>query len=225
MKTLSSFIASHTFNIACVRACVCMKLLGIAVYFDYAILILSTGSASCWIVGDETTKFFAGKIYPWIDSFIYSILPMTSLFVLNIAMIVAMKRATRSRHTMHSSGQHDLVESGRQTQLTVMLLLVSFAFLVLAGPMGIVLMLNRYSWHPETLWQLAVSKLVHSVVDNMMYANHAVNFGFYCVSGRRFRLEVKKMFCLMCRAKDAPPTHSNAFQNSTEMVTSVSTVL
>ncbi|XP_041374224.1 growth hormone secretagogue receptor type 1-like [Gigantopelta aegis] len=192
--------------------------------FTKGMITSADGSSSCWIVGDEPTKFFVGKIYPWIDSFIYSILPMTSLFVLNIVMIVTMNRAMQSRHTMHGSRSNSSGDVG-QRQLTVMLLLVSFAFLVLTGPMGILLLLSRYTWHPETLGELAVSKLTHSVVDNMMYANHAINFVFYCMSGRRFRDEVRKMFCFTCTRKEAAPLHPGTFQNSTEMVTSVSTIL
>ncbi|XP_041374812.1 growth hormone secretagogue receptor type 1-like [Gigantopelta aegis] len=175
--------------------------------FTKGMITTSSGYSSCWIVGDETTKYFVGKIYPWIDSVVYFLIPVTSLFVLNIAMIVKM----RSRQSFTETGQR---------QMTVMLLLVTFAFLILTGPMGIVLMLGRYSWHPETVEEKAVSKLIHSIVDNMMYANHAVNFVLYCMSGRRFRDEVKDMFCCRtCRGNDG------TFKNSTEIDMSVSTAL
>ncbi|XP_055956281.1 uncharacterized protein LOC126818058, partial [Patella vulgata] len=36
--------------------------------------------------------------------------------------------------------------------------------------------------------------LIHAVIDNMMYINHALNFILYVVSGKKFRKELKTIF-------------------------------
>ncbi|XP_076457595.1 uncharacterized protein LOC143291284 [Babylonia areolata] len=84
------------------------------------------------------------------------------------------------------------------TNITVMFLLVSFTFLLLTSPVVIVLLYKRYYWLPDTPQALASARLTHAVVDNLMYTNHAVNFLLYCISGARFRHELKRLLLAMC---------------------------
>ncbi|XP_076458564.1 uncharacterized protein LOC143292261 [Babylonia areolata] len=79
------------------------------------------------------------------------------------------------------------------TNIVVMLLLVSFAFLVLTSPVVIVLLYERYYWQPSTKEDRANALLIHAFVDNIMYTNHAINFLLYCISGQRFRQELKQL--------------------------------
>ena len=86
--------------------------------------------------------------------------------------------------------------------ITVMLLMVSFIFLLLSSPVLIVQLYERYYWLPITDAEMARSRLVHAVVDNLMYTNHAINFLLYCLSGRRFRRELGRLLarcCCLCR--------------------------
>ncbi|XP_025116239.1 gastrin/cholecystokinin type B receptor-like [Pomacea canaliculata] len=83
--------------------------------------------------------------------------------------------------------------SAATTNVTAMLLLVTFTFLLLTSPIVIILLfpaLLLASQHPT---EKATAQLAHAVVDNLMYTNHAVNFLLYCISGRRFRLECKRL--------------------------------
>lgn len=82
--------------------------------------------------------------------------------------------------------------------ITMMLLMVSFTFLLLTSPVVIVLLYKRYYWLPSTNAEKAKARLTHAVVDNLMYTNHAVNFLLYCLSGRRFRLEFKRLLESAC---------------------------
>ena len=84
------------------------------------------------------------------------------------------------------------------TNITMMLLMVSFTFLLLTSPVVIVLLYKRYYWLPSTNAEKAQARLTHAFVDNLMYTNHAVNFLLYCLSGRRFRLELKRLLDGAC---------------------------
>ncbi|XP_041374784.1 thyrotropin-releasing hormone receptor-like [Gigantopelta aegis] len=153
----------------------------------------TTGKYFCGRTREPATKLFLEKAFPWIDSLLYCILPMMSLFALNTIMIHHMKKHISRCLSLRNSKTNE--NQSNQRQMTVMLLLVSFSFLLLTGPMGIVLIVERYVWIPRTLKQTAVSRLLHSVIDNMMYMNHAINFMFYCFTGRKFRNELKRMCC------------------------------
>ena len=84
------------------------------------------------------------------------------------------------------------------SNITVMLLMVSFTFLVLTSPVVIVLLYKRYYWLPATPAERAQARLTHAIVDNLMYTNHAINFLLYCISGRRFREELKRLLGGFC---------------------------
>ncbi|XP_041374610.1 probable G-protein coupled receptor B0563.6 [Gigantopelta aegis] len=180
----------------------------------------TTGLTYCGSSGGETTKFFKYRIYPWIDSIIYFVLPFTAIFVLNISMMHITGRATRRRGHMQNMRSSDV--NRKQIELTVMLLLVSFFFLLLTGPMGVILIVERIAWIPTSLKEKAVHRLIHSVVDNMMYTNHAINFLFYCFSGQRFRNEVRRLMCSF--RKDTVNSISRSSANSPDLNTIASTL-
>ncbi|XP_076458566.1 uncharacterized protein LOC143292265 [Babylonia areolata] len=89
-------------------------------------------------------------------------------------------------------------KAATSANITVMLLLVSFTFLMLTSPVVIVLLYKRYLWLPSTNAERARARLTHAFVDNLMYTNHAVNFLLYCISGRRFRVELKRLLGRSC---------------------------
>ena len=158
------------------------------------IIIIISGKTYCGSTGGVTTLFFLYRVYPWIDSIMYCILPMTSLFVLNIVMMRHMKQVIRTRQSMqHLNGGDTHVSQSNQRQMTNMLLLVSFSFLVLTGPIGTFLVVRRNAWNPQTPKEKAIMSLLYSIINNMAYTNHAINFVFYCFSGQRFRNELKRM--------------------------------
>ncbi|KAL8596485.1 hypothetical protein ACOMHN_044023 [Nucella lapillus] len=89
-------------------------------------------------------------------------------------------------------------KSMTSANINVMFLLVTFTFLLLTSPIVIVLMYGRHSWQPKTNVERAKFRLTMAFVDNMMFSNHAINFLLYCISGRRFRQELGKLFQRWC---------------------------
>ncbi|XP_041374222.1 thyrotropin-releasing hormone receptor-like [Gigantopelta aegis] len=165
----------------------------------------ATGKPYCGSTGGQTTIFFLYRIYPWIDSIMYCILPMTSLFVLNMVMLRHMKKVIRSRQSMQClHAKENQSSQSSQRQMTTMLLLVSFSFLILTGPIGTFLVVRRNAWTPKMPKEKAIMDLLSSVINNMAYTNHAINFVFYCFSGQRFRNELRRM-CTRLVAKSRKP--------------------
>ena len=67
---------------------------------------------------------------------------------------------------------------------TVMLIFVSFAFLILTGPIAI-----TYSYITDD-----PPVIVYGVTVLLQYLNHSTNGVLYCISGSRFRQELKNLF-------------------------------
>ncbi|KAK6180134.1 hypothetical protein SNE40_012339 [Patella caerulea] len=153
--------------------------------------IAEKGEMGCFYEG-ESNVFFFTKIYPWIDAIVYCFIPVSSLFILNILII---KNLKNSKLNLNDCTNRQSAINKQQKQITIMLILVSVAFLVLTGPIGAMLVIQRYLWIPKTPGDLADYRLIHAVIDNMMLSNHALNFIIYVVSGQKFRQQLKKIVC------------------------------
>ena len=76
-----------------------------------------------------------------------------------------------------------------------MLLLVAFAFLMLALPITIIgyyVRLSRY--FTTTSEGIALSYLLNSIGEKLYYTNFGINFYLYVISGRKFRRDLVKLF-------------------------------
>ena len=138
-------------------------------------------------------------VWPWIDATIYSFFPIISIFTLNTLIIGKIKSADKmtGKNTKESKSQSD--------QITKTLLIVSFAFLILTSPIGIMLLVEKSWQFQDDPYQYAVWRVLRSIAGLMECMNHSINFFLYCLGGERFRRAVARLFC-SCRA--SPETSS-----------------
>ncbi len=92
-------------------------------------------------------------------------------------------------------------DSRSDTQLVIMLLFVSFAFLVLTLPLNIRSIVYAFGFSLDsTNQELAQTSLVVAITSRLMMTNSAINFWLYCLSGKRFRQDLKS-FVSRCFSK------------------------
>ncbi|XP_076449107.1 uncharacterized protein LOC143285598 [Babylonia areolata] len=115
---------------------------------------------------------------------------------------------SRSRgRTGKSSSLHVLATHRRLTtatssttssslRMTVMLLTVSFTFLLTTFPMNVCVIASAF-WNqqPGDAAHMARFQLVFTVAELLMYVNHSVNFFLYCAAGHKFRSEMRRIVC------------------------------
>ncbi|XP_070181217.1 mu-type opioid receptor-like [Littorina saxatilis] len=171
-----------------------------------------SGNLYCRTIPGFTT-FYAQKIWPWIDGVLYCYGPLLCLCVFNILIVRQVKasRSFQSKTTLSdTTSSADQRSSGnkmsskmttQESQLTRMLLLVTTAFLVCVGPMGVSIVVERYFWERDTNPQYAVYYFIRTILNNLDYTNHALNFYLYCLSGKRFRRELANTFSCFCPAR------------------------
>ena len=179
------------------------------------------------------------KFWHWVDAIIYSFLPFIGLSVLNGLIIQKVYLAKRARNQLSAHVNSDRQggrSPGHQTssssssrgtesnaRLTVMLLTISFAFVITTLPMNINLILTFYwnakagSLEQEAKFGLfAKATMVRTITELLMYTNHSMNFFLYCATGQRFRQQLCNLFCSRRRrGRSANGAPSNAYQ--TEM--------
>ena len=111
--------------------------------------------------------------------------------------VIIHKLRTRSILTekeSKKSGRADtLPRKNSDNQIFIMLLLVTFGFLVLVTPAYILFLyviLVDFQVSPQTF---AGYYLFYNIAQKLRFSNHGVNFLFYVISGEKFRTDLKKL--------------------------------
>ena len=135
----------------------------------------------------------------------YCAIPFMTMLIFNI-LIIRRLRSLRDDSAL-SRGGSELSKTGitKQTNsMTRMLLSVTFYFLLVTVPIliftmfqSVILYKDQYKDKksgekpdPEKLAQL---ELADAIMTTIVYINHSINFFLYCLTGRRFRRELRAM--------------------------------
>ena len=167
------------------------------------------------VVGKNTcaslaVKSQASTIYAFASLALNAIIPFTTLMVLNCMIIYTTRRRGKLFNREESTGNSGPAgQSGkgkalkkttstgstassknRDNQLTAMLILVTFALLILTIPQYLrylVFSIINYRQDPQLY---ATYILVYHSSQKTAFVNNAINFFLYCFSGSRYLLQV-----------------------------------
>lgn len=172
------------------------------VFFNYGKYTKTDGNVTetfnCGFRTPEARAYLT-KYHLWIAFAIYSVLPFTTMLILNIFIIRklrSMQKLLQSRKlasTKSTRGQKNTIS------LTRMLLCVTFYFVIVTTPAFIFSIIQEYMFDDDnyTEEKHANYELVDAISTLVLYMNHSINFLLFCVSGKRFRKEVRKLCCLV----------------------------
>ena len=138
-----------------------------------------------------------GAIYYWLSLVISFAFPFVSLLIMNSFII----------HTLRQRSKMDLTRSDIQgqtetentkgkssdTQIFVVLLLVTFAFLTLTTPAYVLIFYMSYH-HGNTPQFYAGYHFLHHFGEKTYFTNNGINFFLYVMSGQKFRNDWVKLF-------------------------------
>lgn len=144
------------------------------------------------------------KAWPWIDAALYALIPFLLIIVFNTLIIIQTLRATTWRGEAQKGPlihmEKRKVSNDNNAKLTVMLLSVSFTFLITTFPMAIAMVFHN-QWDKEihdpstTIQVVAQRRLIRTIAEMLMFVNHSINFYLYCALGQKFRNQVMKALC------------------------------
>ena len=100
--------------------------------------------------------------------------------------------AIRRRRDMSVSASEG--EGNSVGEITFILLVVSVTYILLTSPANVSDVISNALWDPYSRKREAQVTLLQCVMDLMAYCNSAVNMLLYCVSGSKFRQELKSLF-------------------------------
>ena len=161
------------------------------------------------IIGNECVGYAKGgvitKVYFWFAFAVSGILPLILLIYFNSVIIQKVRQSRKMFENKESftEGNSQVLNTTNQrrqramenaeNQLTIMLLLVTTLFVILMIPVQIrVLYLLFFT--VDTPFQYANVKLSFQVTHKLCNTNSAINFFLYCVSGQKFRNDLKELF-------------------------------
>ncbi|KAK3096654.1 hypothetical protein FSP39_009139 [Pinctada imbricata] len=154
-----------------------------------------TTTVKCTYLDNSYQNFFENT-WPWIDLTIYCIVPFLSLFIGNILIVTKFLQSRRKLRTQVAPASASEQKNQKKTSsMTLMLFCLNTVYLISSVPISIYL-IGYSDWvEPGDAHGQAVSNLLWSLFNVLMYANNTFNFLLYCLSGQKFRNEVKLILC------------------------------
>lgn len=164
-------------NAICVTTFLCLFFL--AAFIPFAMMYNAYDTPGACLLSEDV--YFAFSL---IATLTYSVIPGILITICNFIIIQILLRAARKRSQMLRASCKNL-----NLNITVMLLINSFVFIILTGPINISLFIE----HLCTTEILSDS--VYTMLSLMATSNHAVNFLLYLCSCSQFRHELVTIFC------------------------------
>ena len=141
------------------------------------------------------------NLYYWISFIIHFALPFALLLIMNSFIIHTISRrsqlAVRQNSVIARQGQGQ--SQGQtykhvETQIYVILLLVTFSFLILTTPGSLFILYSRYVDYTKSPKAFALFYLLSNVGQKSYYTNFGINFFLYVISGAKFRADLVRLF-------------------------------
>ena len=137
-----------------------------------------------------------GETYYWMSFVIQFIIPFVLLLLMN--SIIIHKIRTRSVFKQEKGSTENSTENSKtknpESQMFAILLLVTFAFLMLTTPSYVFFLYVRIVDYTRTPEKMARYYLFYNSAHKMSISNHGINFFLYVISGQKFRTDLKNLF-------------------------------
>ena len=174
------------------------------------------------VIGGQCMAFgissLFSRVYSWLSFLLNAIIPFTFLIHMNYVIV---KTVRNSRNMFLASNTNTGMETRQkamknaENQLTVMLLLVTILFLILLCPTYFRFIYLAFAKR-DTPDEYAKSLLIFQITVQLYSTNSGINFFLYCMSGQKFRSDLKEVLCCSSMSKH-PVTMSKVFRsNGTE---------
>lgn len=148
----------------------------------------------CGYTSDSATHYWT-YVQGWLSMLIYCIIPFLAMLIFNIFIIRKLREMSNSMLTRNISQLSTTGITQQTKSMTYMLLSVTIYFIVVTTPVFIFTMVETVKLHRSTLDRHYHAKLqlADAITTMFFYLNHSINFFLYCLTGRRFRKELKAM--------------------------------
>ena len=158
-----------------------------------------------------------GEMYSWGTEIFFFIIPFPSLLLMNsVIMYTLMQRSKQNMLGSVGQGQsHDENDARNakkikqlEKQVLTMVLLITFAFLILNIPARTLTYYINY-YNGDSPKYHAGLYLFYQIGEKCHYTNHGINFFLYVTSGKKFRSDLRNLFSCKSRRKEIKTNNSH----------------
>ncbi|CAF1334467.1 unnamed protein product [Adineta steineri] len=149
----------------------------------------TSGTINCYSTRDNPNY-----IYPqWerVHLIVYNLCPFAIMCICNTYIIAVTVRSSRAQiESTPPTVQRKNIE--RYRQLTALLIIVTFVFVILTLPACIYFVFFRHNLELKT--ERTRRHMIQITVNSIQFTSHAINFFLYCFSAKSFLNELRDMF-------------------------------
>ena len=159
------------------------------------------------------------RVHSWFSFVLNAIIPFTLLIYMNFIIVKTMRNSRKMFRTNDINtgmNSREKAMKNAENQLTIMLLLVTTLFFILLCPAYfrfIYLLLAKRDTPPE----YAISMILFQVTYKLYTSNSGINFFLYCISGQKFRNDLKEILCC------SDTTRKDQLQSSSTRISTIQT--
>ena len=159
------------------------------------------------VIGGQCIAYSMDKIltrvYSWISFVLNAIIPFTLLIHMNYVIVKTVRKSRkmfRENDTTTGTAKNKGMEARQKSmkiaekQLTIMLLLVTTLFLILLCPTYIRFIYLSFI-QMDTPLKYANFMFFFQISFKLYATNSGINFLLYCISGKKFRSDLKEILC------------------------------
>ena len=143
---------------------------------------------------DGVTEYI-NYIWHLIDSILMNLMPSPIIITLNSIIIYTLRKMKRKRLEIARQTQQ-IAKEGADKKLYVMLITVSMVFSTITIPYYAWTIYSGYIeyWTSRDNEESAIRSLILFSFIHLYCMNHSINFFIYCLTGKKFRSELKRLF-------------------------------
>jgi hypothetical protein len=171
----------------------------ILIYFPNAVRFSEldeTGLHTKCVLPEYLEWYFLG--FNIINTIADVILPLGSLFILNIAIILCLRK--QSSEILGASSESK-VRNKQETSMTIMLIVIVTSLLILILPYTVEFIVWQCCLDDILVSRPAARVLSYELCFTVSCANSAVNFYLYLASSSKFKEDVRSLLCCRLRKK------------------------
>ena len=163
------------------------------------------------VIGGQCLNFgvrsLITSVYSWFSFVLNAVIPFTMLIHMNYVIVKAVRKSRKMFRPSEGTtreGRDQGKDTRRKTmrnaenQLTIMLLLVTTLFLILLCPTYFRFIYLVFAKR-DTPSDYAKSMLIYQITAKLYISNSGINFFLYCISGQKFRNDLKELLCCFGR--------------------------
>ena len=170
-----------------------MYILTMSIFFNIPHLYITAQEGRSCIPFGNAIDTVIGQFYHWISLVVNFALPFVLLLTMNCFIIhIICQRSSKSLSISGGQGGRDKIKNA-EMQMFVILLLVTFTFLILTTPAYLLFIYVMFVNYEESAESFADFTLFYSVAQKTYYTNYAMNFFLYVISGKKFRADLVQL--------------------------------